>query len=356
MRDPLRIAVIGAGWWSTTHHLPTLRAHPLATIEAIIEPRVPLATDVARDYDVPLVFTDVEELIASASIDAALVASPNALHHGATKALLEAGIPVLVEKPLALTSTDAFDLVATAQKHDLLLAVGYTAQYAPAASKARVWVREEIGELVQVIIEFSSRAGELFARTCADNATSSYSSVNGSGQAITQLSHAASAVFWTTGENATSVGGMTSNRGLSVDVEDAVIFRLTNGALCSAAATGALHANMPLRQRIRYIGTHGTVDHDLIAGSAELQRAGGEILQLRSPHIGHAYPATEPAREFIELLTGKYLGENHGDPIAAMHAVSFTEALHASAAAGAFISVAPFSVTPPPAPEPGDFA
>jgi predicted dehydrogenase len=65
-------------------------------------------------------------------VDAAVIATPTVHHHAVAVDFLRQGIPVLVEKPLAATPTEAQDLVAHATRHGLVLQVGHVERFNPA--------------------------------------------------------------------------------------------------------------------------------------------------------------------------------------------------------------------------------
>jgi predicted dehydrogenase len=83
------------------------------------------------------VSNDLKSLLADASIDAVVSAGPAGLHAAHSLAALEAGKPVLAVKPMALKRADAEALRAAAQKHRVLLALGYNRCFFPAVAELR---------------------------------------------------------------------------------------------------------------------------------------------------------------------------------------------------------------------------
>lgn len=331
----LRVAVVGAGSWMTRFHVPAVLAHPGARLVAVCDPDLAAAEALAVQCGARVV-GDVATLIADGDFDCAVVSTPHATHRAITEAILRSGRHVLVEKPLATTADDAFALVELASERGLQLSIGYTSQHSPSAATVRDWVRTRIGSLLQVSIEFSSRAGALFAAAQPDP-SATYSAQNGGGQGHTQLTHAIAMLAWVTGVQAESVVAFTEARGLDVDVLDAVAFRLEGGAIGVASATGTLPAQLRITQRIRYIGEHGIVDQDILLGTAELQRADGSYVATALDHRQPPYPATAPARAFLDLVLGD--GPNVAPPEPAAAAVAFVEAMHESAASGTRVEV-----------------
>ena len=97
--------------------------------------------DIYRDYRV---------MLEEERLDAISVAVPTLLHHEVGKAVIEAGIPVLIEKPLAATSVEAEDLIAS-NARGVFLAVGFIERFNPAIAMLKErW--EQLGVVSQIII------------------------------------------------------------------------------------------------------------------------------------------------------------------------------------------------------------
>ena len=101
-------------------------------LSAAIEPDRGRAAETETQYGIP-VFASVEELLGSGTrVDAATVAVPTVHHHGVACALLDGGLDVLVEKPLAATLAEADDLVERAERAGRILQVGHLERFNPA--------------------------------------------------------------------------------------------------------------------------------------------------------------------------------------------------------------------------------
>ena len=106
---------------------------------------------VAKQQRVPT-FADVSELIAAASPDAVIVATPTKTHHAVARAAIDAGAHVLVEKPIAATVAEAEDLVLAARQNKVKLAVGHIERYNPAVRELTRRLREHAaGRIFKVI-------------------------------------------------------------------------------------------------------------------------------------------------------------------------------------------------------------
>jgi len=99
---------------------------------AAIEPNAERASETAEKYGIP-VFASAEELLrAGLNVQAATTAVPTIHHHAVASALLEGGLDVLVEKPIAATLAEADALIALAEKHGRVLQVGHLERFNPA--------------------------------------------------------------------------------------------------------------------------------------------------------------------------------------------------------------------------------
>lgn len=131
--DPVRVGVMGTGALGR-HHTRLLAGSDAAELVGIYDLNVDLARRVAEEFGV-IAFDSAAELMAA--VEAMTVAVPASFHHGGVMPLLEAGIHVLVEKPLAPSSDEARDLVECARERNLVLAVGHVERFNPALSALR---------------------------------------------------------------------------------------------------------------------------------------------------------------------------------------------------------------------------
>jgi predicted dehydrogenase len=131
----LRVAVAGTGAFGK-NHLRVYRELETAglgvVLVAAVEPDASRAADASAKYAIP-VFSTVEELLAAdLKLNAATVAVPTVHHHAVASALLEAGLDLLVEKPLAASLVEADDLIERAEKSKRILQPGHLERFNPA--------------------------------------------------------------------------------------------------------------------------------------------------------------------------------------------------------------------------------
>jgi predicted dehydrogenase len=136
----LRVAVAGTGAFGR-NHLRVYRELEAAgqgvSLVAAVEPDAGRAADTAAQYAIP-VYPSVSELLsADLGLDAATVAVPTVHHHAVASPLLEAGLDLLVEKPLAASLSEADDLIRLAErsgaaKGERILQPGHLERFNPA--------------------------------------------------------------------------------------------------------------------------------------------------------------------------------------------------------------------------------
>ena len=122
----LRTAVIGVGHMGRLH---ASRFAACSDLVALADVNTARAREIAPSAGCRVV-ADYRELLGS--IDAAVIAVPTVAHHEVASACIDAGIHVLVEKPLARTIDEADDLLARAARRKVVLQVGHVQRYNPA--------------------------------------------------------------------------------------------------------------------------------------------------------------------------------------------------------------------------------
>jgi scyllo-inositol 2-dehydrogenase (NADP+) len=114
------VGLIGYGLGGSAFHAPLITAEPRLRLEAVVTSR---AGQVERDHPGTRVAGSAEELLADPAVELVVVAAPNALHHTLAAAALRAGRHVVVDKPFALSTAEADDLIALAEDGDRSLSV-----------------------------------------------------------------------------------------------------------------------------------------------------------------------------------------------------------------------------------------
>ena len=125
--------VVGTSWWADAMHLPALASHKRANTVAICGRNRDNAQTMADTWDIPQVYTDYNEMIDRADLDAIVISTPNNLHYPITMKALEKGLHVLCEKPIAHTYAQAREMAEAAAAKDIKTLVPFTYSFMPTA-------------------------------------------------------------------------------------------------------------------------------------------------------------------------------------------------------------------------------
>lgn len=124
MTRPLRVAIIGYGLAGRVFHAPLVAATAGLSVAAIVTADPARRAQAAREHPRARLVASADELWTEpAATDLVVVAAPNRAHMPLALAALEAGIPVVVDKPLAPSSADGRRVVAAAERAGVPLAV-----------------------------------------------------------------------------------------------------------------------------------------------------------------------------------------------------------------------------------------
>ena len=104
MTADLRIAVVGTGAIAQIAHLPVLRKMRGVNVVALCDIDRAKARSLADRFEIPDVYVDLEDLFDAGELDAIVISTPSHLHQPYTLEALAAGVDVLCERPLALTT------------------------------------------------------------------------------------------------------------------------------------------------------------------------------------------------------------------------------------------------------------
>jgi predicted dehydrogenase len=146
----LTIALIGSGLIGPRHALSIQRS-PTCTLHSLTDP-APHGPTTASSLSIPH-FPSISALLSSSTPlpDAALICTPNATHVSLSLELIAAGIPVLVEKPVATSIEDGKKLVKEAKERGVKLLVGHHRRFNPYLLGAkRVLDEQNLGRVIAI--------------------------------------------------------------------------------------------------------------------------------------------------------------------------------------------------------------
>lgn len=136
--SPLRVAVVGVGHLGR-HHARVLASLPEVSLVGVVDTNASRAAEVAQANGTAVV-ASVRDL--PGAVDAVSVAVPTEAHAAVAIPLLEAGIDVLVEKPMTRSLSEADALIAAAASSGRVLGVGHIEHFNPAVQAARPHIHD----------------------------------------------------------------------------------------------------------------------------------------------------------------------------------------------------------------------
>jgi predicted dehydrogenase len=139
----LRLAILGCGAITRLEHLPSALAHPDIHLAALIDADQNRASALKRQFGASCeILTRLKD--AQGCTDAVVNALPNHLHAPITLEALSAGMHVLCEKPLAITSADALACAQAAEERNLVLAIGMSRRFVASNPLLHLVLRQEL--------------------------------------------------------------------------------------------------------------------------------------------------------------------------------------------------------------------
>jgi predicted dehydrogenase len=110
---PIKLAFAGTGF--SQIHARCAQEIPELEMVAVVNHRPESMAEFAKEFNIPRQYTNIEELLADGDVDAISINTPNYLHAGQTIAALNAGVHVMVEKPMAMNALEAQEMVDAAR-------------------------------------------------------------------------------------------------------------------------------------------------------------------------------------------------------------------------------------------------
>ena len=270
----IRTALIGAGGMAR-HHLP-LMIETGADIRVLCEPS-------PNNYE--LAMARLEELGAppppnepeltsmldkyADELDAVFIITPHNLHHDQAKLCMEAGLDVLLEKPMVMNAPEALSLMETRDRTGKHLVVAFQGGLSPQIRYvAELIAAGELGELLTV-------TGMIWQGWMGSTAGSwrQIPAIAGGGFLFDSGAHMLNTVCTLVGEDFATVAAWLDNRGTPVDINGVVMARLQSGALVTINGCGdcipGLHSEI-------YVNLSGGAIRTGIYGERLLIRREGE--------------------------------------------------------------------------------
>jgi predicted dehydrogenase len=355
----LRLGFIGAGWWAAEYQMPWFAARDDVELVGVCRLGRDELAHVRDRFGFKHATEDYRELLRQ-DLDAVVVSSPHVTHFEHAKAALEAGVHVMVEKPMCTRARDARELAALAKAKGLQVLVPQGWNFTPYVREARQLVNPSspnlspkdrgIGTPRHIVCQMGSALGDLMGgqpmaetqgQTFRPSASTWADPARAGGYGWGQLAHGLGVMFALADVRPATVFARMGRSPSGADYYDAITATFTNGATAaiSGSATipkssGAQHDRSKGYQiDIRIFGSEGMLLLDIERERLEIRRDDGRNTVIPVKSGDGDYPANAPWEAFVDLALG-HTDENPMDAALGVKVVEVLEAAYRSAADG----------------------
>jgi predicted dehydrogenase len=274
-----RVGFIGAGVMGRVH-LRGIVERADTTVVAVCEPSVQAYGKTIELFDrhglpIPPNEPDWERFVErfADQLDAVVILTPHAFHFAQATACLEAGLDVLLEKPMVLTADEAEALITTRDRTGRLLVVAFQGSLSPQIREASRLLRS--GELGPIL--------NISATVWQDWSTNTMGTwrqdpaLSGGGFLFDTGAHMLNTIADLAGEDFTDVAAWLEEDDRPVDIRAAVMGRLASGALVTMNGCGS--AIPSCHSEIRVFTTGAILRTGIWGETLEIQRIGASALR-----------------------------------------------------------------------------
>lgn len=276
-KTPVRTLMVGTGGMARHHIRNMLKQQATTRVDAVCEPSSAAYEEAAALFEeakqpVPPNQPDLEKLLADqrGKLDAAFIITPHVYHHDQTAACMEAGLDVLLEKPMVMNAAEAESLIATRDRTGRLLVVAFPGSLSPNLRTAVSMLRS--GELGQILT-----ISGLVWQNWGPNTVGTWRQkpeIAGGGFLFDTGAHLLNTVTDLAGEDFVEVAAWLDQQGRPVETLAAVIGRLRSGALVTFHGCG--EAIVSCASDVRVFTPKAILYTGVWGEKLEIQRRGDE--------------------------------------------------------------------------------
>ncbi len=323
----VRVAMVGCGSMAREHVRRMLRQQDTTDIIAVCDPAPEAYGLMGKVFEdallpVPPYTRDLTELLATygKSLDAAFIVTPHVYHFEQAKTCLEAGLDVLLEKPMVVTAEQAMKLIETRDRTGKLLVVAFNGSLSHQVRTASALLASgELGQLLNIVAFVWEDWSDHYRGHWKQ-----IPEIAGGGFMFDTGAHMLNTVADLAGQDFVEVAAWLDNRDRPVDILGCVMGRLKSGALVTMSSCG--NAISPsCASEIRVFCTKGIIRTGIWGEYLDIQGAGETQLQPVS-----VPPSLGTWEQFVAVRSGK--AKNPSPPEIGLRMARLWDAIKASAA------------------------
>ncbi|EAW28609.1 predicted dehydrogenase [Alteromonadales bacterium TW-7] len=312
----MRVAVIGLGNIAKRHRSNIKKMFPEAEIIVMsASGRVPSELICNADY----IVSNIQNII-DYTVDMAIIASPAPLHSLHAIPLIEAGIPVLIEKPVTTSVEDAKSIIKAKSKYQVNAGVGYCLKYLSSALFVKKFIESgRAGKVINANIEIGQYLPDWRPNTDYKKSVSAIHSLGGG--VLFELSHDIDYAQWLFGKLEIEHALIRNTGELGIEVEDVADILATSHSGCVVS----LHLDFLQRQasrKCKIISNRGALVWDLIKNQVVWTDETGEsvlfsdelwdrnkmylnmLSDFNNNNKSDSFSSIESSLSVVELITG----------------------------------------------------
>ncbi len=304
----IKVSILGCGGASGTH-VSRLSTLPEGEIQVVgFCDTIPERAENLRNYanrfrslcpkpnGSDAVFTNYDSMLEKVGMDAIIICTPNALHFDNVMKALSKNLHVLVEKPMAVNSVEAEQMVLEAKSRNRILAVGYQRHCQPEYFHARqLLLQGSLGQphfIVAWLVQNLFAAGKWYLDP----------QLSGGGQIKASGTHLIDSILWITNSEPVRVKALMDRRGEAVDIYSCLAIELSNGAIANISISGAAPTmTTAIYEEVRVWCSKGGLS--ILEGNLYVQNQEGDISRIDRGNLSQPSPNLDV--NFIRSMQGK---------------------------------------------------
>jgi predicted dehydrogenase len=323
MAAPVRAAIVGAGGMAR-YHIPTMLENN-TEIVVVCEPSEKQYTETEKKFNtlkvpVPPNEPDLKKMLDGYAdkLDAVFIITPHAYHHDQTQWCMEAGLDVLLEKPMVMNAGEAESLIAIRDRTKKLLVVAFQGGLSPQIRYLSQQLRAgKMGELLNV-------SGTVWQdwKTWQVGQWRTDPVISGGGFLFDTGAHILNSICDIVGEDFAQVAAWLDNRGTAVDITGTIMARSKSGVMVTINACGDTIPSCA--SIIKVVTTEAIVDTGMWGERLLIQRR-----DEKQPQPADLPPMRGAWEQFLDVRSGKIA--NPCPPEVGLRMAKLWDAVQASA-------------------------
>jgi predicted dehydrogenase len=298
MTDTLKILIIGSGKFVRLIHIPKIFATPGARIVGVIEPGSASREafqQLCREHgqEIPPLYSRLEEFAQDGGkADVGVICTPHKYHCEGILAALDAGLDVLVEKPMVLSQAEALQVINKRDAAGHLVVVAFPGSLSPGLTKAKeILAAGELGDVSGINGMVHQKWKEKTVGTWRQDPE-----ISGGGFLFDTGSHLVNTMVDVAGAPVARLAAFLDNRDTPVEINGAVCGQFANGITFSLISVGD---SFSCQGGVQIIGTRGILEIGMWGHYLKIKRLEtNEWEDLECPPFGVAW------QEFLKVRCG----------------------------------------------------